>query len=655
MLADAEMQDRRKRLGQYFTERRVARLLALLADAPQASSVIDPMAGSGNMLAACASVGCSPTCLRGIEIDPRAADAPRELPGYELAEDAIVRGDAFDVASWAGMPESFDLVITNPPYVRYQLGSAAATHDVELPSATEVRDQLVNAVGRAPLLQDEERDCFAKCAADYSGLADLAVPSWILCCARVAHGGRLAIVVPDTWLSRDYAAPVVYLLRRFFVIEYVVEDGDVSWFPDALARTTLVVARRVRDKGTAHGPGGHLRVTLTKAIATEDSIVGRAFPGAEDPDTAFANWAATCHGARSAGEREGLSWAWSNEADLVRALQHGSRRLGWMRGTEKARTEAVLPERIARIVDADLERLETLEQLGWRVGQGLRSGANDFFYVSAEGDGRYTSPIVPNESLRLPGEVLRPAVRRQEELPDDGSRVVDATTSFVLMLQDRALPEDIAAAEGPRPWQPVEGDLERLIRAAGAREYVRRGQAQRLPELSAVRTNARRGSAIRPARFWYQLPPLSDRHVPAIFVPRVNGAAVTPYLNPNRALIVDANFSSLWPAPDSKVSAGVLMCLLTSSWTRSFLEASATVMGGGALKLEASHLRQLLVPCPDADSTRRLAELASSLLVDARSVQVHDEIDAIIARLLGGANAESILALSRRLVARRSA
>src|SRR5207248_7856006 len=41
-----------------------------------------------------------------------------------------------------------------------------------------------------------ERDLFLHCARSYSGLADLAVPAWLLCASRVAIGGRIALVVP---------------------------------------------------------------------------------------------------------------------------------------------------------------------------------------------------------------------------------------------------------------------------------------------------------------------------------------------------------------------------------------------------------------------------------------------------------------------------
>ena len=38
------------------------------------------------------------------------------------------------------------------------------------------------------------------------------------------------MVVPNTWLTRDYAQPIRDLLRRWFDLVSFVEDGDASWF-----------------------------------------------------------------------------------------------------------------------------------------------------------------------------------------------------------------------------------------------------------------------------------------------------------------------------------------------------------------------------------------------------------------------------------------
>ena len=197
----------RKRLGQYFTGLPLARVLAALAGAVDATTVIDPMGGSGDMLAACLDEGCTPSLIASIEIDSRAAQLCRERFQVSDYVPRVIEGSAFVSKSWSSFGNGWDLVITNPPYVRYQAGARASGG---LPAAQDVRDGLIAMLDRRRDLSAEERATFRRAATNYSGLADLAVPSWILCMSAVPVGGRLAMVVPNTWLSRRYSASVSY-------------------------------------------------------------------------------------------------------------------------------------------------------------------------------------------------------------------------------------------------------------------------------------------------------------------------------------------------------------------------------------------------------------------------------------------------------------
>jgi Putative RNA methylase family UPF0020 len=605
----------RKRLGQVFTGERLARVLGALARAADAQTIVDPMAGLGDMLAACARVGARGARFAAIEIDPDIARASRTRLGELDLPAPVVTGSAFDVAAWDGLPKSWDLVITNPPYVRYQLGSTPQLGGHAIPGADDVRKGLRECIASAANLDESERNAFLACASEYSGLADLAVPSWLLCCARVTLNGRLAIVVPNTWLSRDYATPVLYVLRRFFDIEFVVEDQDRTWFTEALVRTMLVVARRVKDKGTPYAPGGHLRLSLTGDLANDASIVGRAFPGSITPEIDLADWARRCLAERRGDMLSGIQARWSDEQDLIVAIQRGIRRHPALPSSDHGRLPLVAaPELIRLHVSEQSDRLVGVEDLGWSVGQGLRTGANSFFYVTEDRQhGGYRSSLLPDDVLDLPPEVLIPAVRRQSELPPDRRQVLENPTSRVILLEGWALPEDIGAVNDPEHWRPIDADLAKLVRAGEAATLERAGRAFRLPELSAVRTNVRAAAqdGSRGAAFWYQLPPLAPRHRPAILVARVNGRAPIAYRN--SGLIVDANFSTLWPRSRTAVDARAMLALLSSTWVAAFLELIGTVMGGGALKIEATHFRQLLVPAPDDVASRELTRLGQAL------------------------------------------
>lgn len=661
LAARAAAPDLRKRLGQVFTGAPLARLLAALARAGQAATIIDPMVGSGDMLAACRQFAPG-ALLAGIDLDSAVLGACERRLGPQAL---LVRGSAFDSASWRSLPAAWDLVITNPPYVRYQAGRhAISTPEVSVPAASQVRRSLTEHLAGLGHLTAGEREALVRCAQGYSGLADLAVPSWLLCAAHVAPGGRLAMVVADTWLSRDYAAPVLYALRRLFDIEHVVEDGEAAWFSEALVRTTLVVARRVPDKGTALADGRHLRSVIRAAAGTATSLVGSAVGPAvagADPEAGFAAW---LDGVPECGtSAPGVVVRLSDEGDLRGALTAASTRLPWLADRTSAQpgqTGPAVPEAVRRAAGPAAVRVASLADLGWVAGQGLRTGANDFFYATRTQDGTWASPLLPGEALSLPAEVVRPVVRNQGDLPRDG-RVVLAPSGGVLVLDDFALPED--AARSPAEFRLMEGDLAKLVRAAATHCYQRGDRLVRLPELTAVRPNARadRGTGL-PVRFWYHLPPLAARHVPSLYLPRVCGGRPAPYANSGGSLVIDANFSTLWPSGAhpgaSRLGAPAMLALLSSSWVWSCLEASATVLGGGALKIEATHLRRLPLPVLDDDAAGRLSALGSQLM-DGKDVAgaIDSAVWAALALPESSESSESsrgnLQALARRLLARR--
>lgn len=632
----------RKRLGQYFTGEPLARVLAALAKVRAYCTVIDPMAGSGDMLEAARQVGGA-SDLTAVEIDPCAAERCRA----RFASPIDLRlADAFDTTTWASdVDRAWDVVITNPPYVRYQRSSRSATGPVYLPSATEIRTGLLGIIDNRRVLPSDERVVFRSLAEGYSGLADLAVPSWLLCAALVAPGGRLAMLVPDTWLSRDYALPVLYVLRRFFDLEYVVEDGDASWFDDALVRTTLVVARRVpaRSSGLLTNSNRHVHARLSSAAADDRSLIGALHPRARVPELRFRE---RLRGVASSTETEewlGLSAETVDDAQAYDKLRSQLPRTTWGRSIEAAGTQpsdaAYLPRRLRDIFRRGTPEFCTLENLGWSVGQGLRTGANRFFYGEfVEGDDRASKVIVDNElsdnPISVPNDLLRVVVRRQQDIAA-AAGVAHLSLGRLFYLIEHALPEDIAAAEVVGvavPYVPLPPTVTEHVRRAAVLNVGSDTEPRHIPELSAVVTNGRRANPKKPSRaprFWYQLPPLAPRHTGNLFVARVCYRHPEVYGNP-RSNIIDANFSTFWQHEDKpSLPAAALLALLRSSWAVTTMELTGTVLGGGALKIEATQLRRLPIPTAVRTISADLELLGQATYNKAGPVD-QEEVDRLI-------------------------
>lgn len=619
----ANEDERRKRLGQYFTGGQLASLLAELAAAGDARSVIDPMAGSGDMLIACDRDSSPERVFGAVEIDPIAAAVCSERAPWAVS----ILGSAFDAAALAKLPaKRWDLVITNPPYVRYQSLAQSAGSGFSLPSGIEVRNGLLDVLGECDALDQEDRALFRELVSGYSGLADLAVPSWILCAALCAPGGKLALVLPESWLSRDYASVVQYLLLRWFRIKYVVEDAHAVWFDNAQVKTTLLVAERTDRKESAFGPFGNesfLRLQVSGSAKGANSVVGRIFPdSSENPDRLFARLVSELSATGRGMHSEMLEADFVPFSVMADNLKSTCRRQKWLQKVERntragsATVAHSIPPPLAAWLSSSgsAPRLTTLEEIGVSVGQGLRTGANEFFYVDAVSvsereTGIETSVTLGRIAAAVPNGLALPVLRKQSELPDGLVITADRLIGRVLVIGSCALPEDVL--ESGCGYAVMPEDLARIVRAAAVADF----KGKRIYELSAVATNVRGGNRAKGVlpRFWYMMPDLASRHRPDLIVPRINGETPKAYVNASREAVVDANFSTLWMEAGSPAVPWALLAILNSSWCAAAMELSASVMGGGALKVEAAHLRRLPLPLMSSDGWERMAALGREM------------------------------------------
>lgn len=642
--------EQRKRLGQFFSGVRLGKLLAHMALRSESVAVIDPMAGHGDLLDAtwdaATETGISLGRLDGIEIDKPTADAcRRRLAGItehsRAPEPKIIPGDAFDPATVAALARrSYDLVITNPPYVRYQSrNNGTAREDESRAGLLAISSEL---------LSETDKEIWKVLVEGYSGLADLSVPAWLLSALMVRPGGRLALVVPATWRSRDYADVIRYLMLRCFSLEYVVEDTQPGWFSDALVRTHLIVARRLQSEDAAKALASRsvwptaLWLQVAPEAADDHSLVGTAF-GKDCPEARFAAWLRD----GCPIPKEGLNVRRFDLRDEWVSLGARIRRRRWYHQlesnagdlplfTHETRHNAVaVPDSLRDIFPEGFptDAFTTLEQAGIHVGQGLRTGCNRFFYVTAcdpDEDGFVrvqASSLFGNRRFLVPADALRPVLRRQSEV----ASVEDAKISEgrVLDLRRWVLHEDYSvvvdaksayAASGEEPPRIMPDELADYVRTAAVSQ-LEEDHGKRIPELSAVCTNIRipRNGKTTP-RFWYMLPDFAPRHLPSVFVPRI--IHEVPWVESNRdpAILIDANFSTFWTT-GKDWSRHALKALLNSTWCRTFMEALGTPLGGGALKLEATHLRHVPVPVLPPAAREKLDKAGRQLTRNAPHLQ----------------------------------
>lgn len=608
----------KKKLGQYFTDPNIVDFLLILTDIKETDKVIDPMAGIGNMLEPLLKNGHDPYKLYGIEIDPKAGGFCKERLGLQN----FVIDNAFNKNSYSKFDsiceDGCDLVITNPPYVRYQSMLRTEEDNMNLPNAKEIRKNLLETLDSLKFMDLIDKKDYKIMINAYSGLSDLAVPAWILCTALLKVGGKLAIVVPDTWLNREYAAIVQYILLKWFEIEYIVEDVNRVWFSDAQVKTNLIVARRISRNNSIYSTEKyeyhHIEVHGSKNqklgfdLTTIDNKCLKSVL------------------------KSGKTSEIQNLKCEIRSIDHmvssflANCKTDWLdkiEGRENDYEITPIPYELTKLLK-NHEKIKTvdLENLGISVGQGLRTGANKFFYfTSIETDNDYE--IIQSDNyfgakmIRIPSKFLYKIIRKQSELTDCLYITGDDVKGRVLYIQDAITKSDMIDTDSKYTcnYSVLNNEIGDFIEAASLYPANENNPNKFIPQLSAVKPNVRfeEKNNRRIKRYWYMLPRFTKRHLPDFFIPRINSDSPNVYLVKDAEIAIDANFSTLWIDDKHKEYKLAYFAILNSYWVRAYLESIATVMGGGALKVEASHIKKIRIPLLNKIELEKLTVYGSRL------------------------------------------
>lgn len=617
-----------KRFGQYFSGDKVAALLSLLLpQGLQYCSIIDPMVGNGDLLSAVVAKATKNVQMLGVEIDePVAVACQKRLPQANIiCEDAFQSKAVITEKGW-------DLVITNPPYVRYQLQN---DDNSVMPTGNAIRDNLFTLLNQLSYLDAEEKQLLLQITQNYSGLSDMAVPSWILCASLVKTGGILAMVVPETWLNREYAKPIQYLLLKTFDVLTIARDVNACWFDNALVRTCLIVAKKKKIVPLSETSGEKtLFIDLGAGLVGECSLVDNlAWNGLSGEKALIDLLTRTVNAADNDFALESRS-----TMSLFPQMLASQRIPKWMSsGDFQAQNNASqLPRELGSILNSVPEQAYmTLGDFGIHCGQGLRSGANEFFYleITGETDDKYS--LFTNKwfgrgrTIEVPKKFIIRCVQNRRQVTGLVANP-QALETGVLYLQDHIRPQDfnVCTHNAAERYKVLPSALNDYISTA---EKYKNPRGISFREYSAVKPNEKKIDS-QYERFWYMLPQFAPRHLPNLCITRVSSTAADCVYIPQseeNPIAVDANFVTLWGSSEETIK--ICLALLNSTWSKCYLELLCTVMGGGALKIEASHVRQLLFPKLNRRQLQRLSKYGITIAKKQKiTPELRNAIDATI-------------------------
>jgi adenine-specific DNA-methyltransferase len=242
--------DADKLRGGYYTSTEIASWLCAWAICSPDDRVLEPSCGDGCFLEAAAkrlaTLGTRRATIAkqliGIEIIASEAERARARMCDQLglgARDAIKTADFFAWSQGRGEP-TFDAVIGNPPFIRYQT----------FPEPHRSRAMaIMQGLGLTP-----------------NRLTNIWVPFVVAAAMNLRPGGRMALVLPAELLQVTYAAQLrSFLTDRFTRIDIVA--CNELFFDKAEQEVVLLLA----DGALAEASDAHTcRVTLTEAATVTE-------------------------------------------------------------------------------------------------------------------------------------------------------------------------------------------------------------------------------------------------------------------------------------------------------------------------------------------------------------------------------------------------
>lgn len=214
-MADLRM-EKRKRLGAFYTDERVAKFLVTWGLARSGGVVLDPSCGDGRFLVVAAEEGAARVI--GCDADPEAVASARARLLPARSESSVIGSDFFKLDP-AAHPR-VDLIVGNPPFIRYQLFNGESRRRAQ---------ESARVLG-----------------VDFNGLAASWAPFLVHAMRFLSDGGALAMVVPAELVQTAYGLPVLRLfLQSFSRVRLLTFERNI--FTEAQEETFLLLAERYGD------------------------------------------------------------------------------------------------------------------------------------------------------------------------------------------------------------------------------------------------------------------------------------------------------------------------------------------------------------------------------------------------------------------------
>ncbi len=194
------------------------------------------------------------SAIHAYELDEGSATQAVELASAELRERGAEASGALEIAQgWVTVGDYLlgsrkdrkaDLVVGNPPYIRYD--------DLSEEANSAYRRLYPTMIGRCDI---------------YVGFIEAGV-------RQLAAGGALAFICADRWMRAAYGAELRHLVSALYGVEVVIEMHDAPAFENEVsAYPAVIVIRRAEQGGTIVASAGRTAGPLAGGRNLADAVM----------------------------------------------------------------------------------------------------------------------------------------------------------------------------------------------------------------------------------------------------------------------------------------------------------------------------------------------------------------------------------------------
>ncbi len=605
-------EDERHKLGQYFTRPDVVDLILGFSIKSPDDKVLDGASGAGTFLVRAymrkkllkkekshkellselygVDIAKFPALLSMINL------ASRNLSQLENAPNIIQR-DFFDVEPGKEYPavevrdnkariwivklsEKFDAVVMNPPYTRQEEMEDIVEEEKKKAYERSVKDW-----------EEMRKDKYTKKKKPkISKRSSIYMYFFIHGGYFLREGGRMGFITSNSWLDTDYGGDLQRYFLENFKIVAIIESKSERWFEDADINTAITILERCSNP--KERDNNMVKFVLLKKPLSE------LIPRAEKSGDEAERW-------RRIEELVKLIENTNTyyEDDKIRIFPKKQKEL-WEEGYDDEEQEYTgskwgkylrAPQIFFRILEKGKDKLVPLRTVA-KVRPGIKSGADDFFYLKEEDIKRLgiEEEYIKHYIIRSIRECKRIAVRRSD-------------LKYRVLLVDK----------------PKEA-----LRGTNVLKYIEYGEKLGLSNPDTNPTCGKRTP-------WYKL---DKREPPPLLFPDV---IFERYISPINEADALADYDLHEIVPFDRNKTILIGALLNCTLSALFAELNGRVnLGQGSLKLQSREIASIPIVNPSIISSKVQSEIERVF-----NKMKEREIDSIFEEI--GANSSAEVSLEK--------